>query len=56
VPSGSGVVNDAVALSQLTGLPALLWAVLWMVVSLIMLAFFLNSSLRLREHGLTRAR
>ena len=49
VPVESGVVNDAVALSQLTGLPAILWAVLWMTVSLIMLAFFLNSSLRLRE-------
>lgn len=49
VPAGPGLVNDAVALSQLTGLPAILWAVLWMAVSLIMLAFFLKSSLRLSE-------
>ncbi len=49
VPAGSGVANDAVALSQLTGLPAIFWAVLWMAVSLMMLAYFLNSSLRVRE-------
>jgi len=49
IPARVGAVNDAVALSQLTGLPAIFWAVLWMAVSLIMLAFFLNSSLRLRE-------
>jgi hypothetical protein len=44
-PSGTGLVNDAVALSQLTGLPALLWAVLWLIVSLILLVFFLKTSL-----------
>ena len=48
IPAGSGLVNDAVALSRLTGLPALLWAVLWMAVSLILLAYFLKSSLRAR--------
>jgi hypothetical protein len=49
VPAGPGLVNDAVALSQLTGLPAILWAVLWMAISLILLVFFLKSSLRLSE-------
>lgn len=43
---GPGIVNDAVALSQLTGIPAIIWAVLWLVVSLLVLAFFLKSSLR----------
>jgi hypothetical protein len=33
-----------------------LWAVLWMTASLIMLGFFLKSSLHLREDELTRAR
>jgi hypothetical protein len=51
IPAGPSMANDAVALSQLTGLPAIFWAVLWMAVSLIMLAFFLNSSLRLRDRG-----
>ncbi len=44
--TGPGIVNDAVALSQLTGIPAIIWAVLWLVVSLAVLAFFLKSSLR----------
>ena len=48
VPAEAGVVNDAAALHQLTGLPAILWAVLWMAVSLILLAYFLKSSLRAR--------
>jgi hypothetical protein len=48
LPMGADVVNDAVALSQLTGLPALLWAALWMAVSLILLAYFLKHSLRVR--------
>jgi hypothetical protein len=56
LPVERGVVNDAAALSQLTGLPAILWAVLWMAVSLIMLVYFLNSSLRFRDRGPTRAR
>lgn len=49
VPAGSGVVNDAVALSRLTGIPSLLWAILWMMVSLIALAFFLTRSVRVRD-------
>jgi hypothetical protein len=44
-------VNDAVALARLTGLPAIVWAVLWMIVSLVVLAFFLRSSLRVRDHA-----
>jgi uncharacterized protein with PQ loop repeat len=44
----SGLVNDAVALYQLTGLPAIVWAMLWMAGSLILLAYFLKSSLRAR--------
>jgi hypothetical protein len=42
-------VNDAVALGRLTGLPAIVWAVLWMIVSLVVLVFFLRSSLRVRD-------
>jgi hypothetical protein len=45
-PAGSGFVNDAVALSRLTGLPAIIWAILWLVVSLLVLGFLLKSSLR----------
>ena len=48
IPAGAGLLNDAAALSQLTGLPAILWAVLWMAVSLILLAYFLKFSLRAR--------
>jgi hypothetical protein len=48
ISTEAGVVNDAAALSQLTGLPAILSAVLWMAVSLILLAYFLKSSLRAR--------
>jgi hypothetical protein len=48
IPAEAAIVNDAVALSQLTGLPAILWAVLWMAVSLLLLAYFLRSSLRVR--------
>jgi hypothetical protein len=44
--AGSGIVNDAVALNQLTGIPAIIWAVLWLVVSLLVLAFFLKPSIR----------
>jgi hypothetical protein len=43
-------VNDAVALGRLTGLPAIVWAVLWMLISLIALVYFLRSSLRVRDH------
>ena len=45
-PAGSGVVNDAVALSRLTGIPAILWASLWLVISLLVLGLFLKSALR----------
>ncbi len=48
-PARSGVVTDAVALSQLTGIPAIVWSVLWLVVSLIALGYFLKASLR-RAH------
>jgi hypothetical protein len=48
-PAGSGIVNDAVALSRLTGIPAIVWAVLWMGVALLVLIFFLKGSIRLRD-------
>ena len=47
--AGQGIVNDAVALSRLTGLPAIVWAVLWLAVSLIVLVLVLNASVRLRN-------
>lgn len=42
--AGLGVVNDATALAQLTGLPALAWAVGWMALSVCMLFVFLYLS------------
>jgi len=45
-----GVVNDAVALAQLTHIPAIIWALVWLVVSFAMLAFFLNLSARVHAH------
>jgi hypothetical protein len=45
-PTGSGVVTDAVALSQLTGIPAIVWSALWLVVSLVALGYFLKASIR----------
>ena len=47
--SSSGVVNDATALARLTNLPALFWAILWMVISIVMLLYFLNLSARVRD-------
>ncbi len=46
VPAGSGVVTDAVALSQLTGIPAIVWSGLWLVISLIALGYLLKASIR----------
>lgn len=43
---GPGIVNDAVALSQLTGIPAIIWAVLWLAAALIVLALVLKASIR----------
>ncbi len=48
-PAGTRIVNDAVVLSRLTGIPSSLWAVLWLVISLLMLAFFLRSSIRFQN-------
>jgi len=45
-PAAAGVVNDAVALSQLTGIPALVWSVLWLVISLIAVGYFFMASIR----------
>jgi hypothetical protein len=52
-PAGSGVVNDAVALSRLTGIPALIWAGLWLIISLVMVVFFLSRAARVqaRDQG-----
>ncbi len=50
-PLGPGAVNDAVALSQLTGIPSIIWAVLWMIISLVMLVFFLNLAARAQDRG-----
>ncbi|MBP7689338.1 MAG: M50 family metallopeptidase [Thermoflexales bacterium] len=44
-PASGAVVNDAVALSRLTGVPALVWSMLWLIVSLWVLATFLKSAL-----------
>ncbi len=45
-PATAGIVNDAVALSQLTGIPALVWSVLWLVISLIAVGYFFMASIR----------
>ena len=45
-PAAASVVNDAVALSQLTGIPALVWSVLWLVISLIAVGYFFMASIR----------
>jgi hypothetical protein len=45
-PAAAGVVTDAVALSQLTGIPALVWSVLWLVISLIAAGYFFMASIR----------
>ena len=50
-PTGSGIVNDAVTLNRFTGIPSIIWAVLWMIISLVMLVFFLNRSARVRDRG-----
>ena len=44
-PVSGAVVNDAVALSRLTGVPALVWSMLWLIVALWVLATFLKSAL-----------
>jgi hypothetical protein len=49
-PAFSGAVNDAVALSRLTGIPALIWAVVWLVISLAMTVFFLSRAARIRDY------
>lgn len=48
VPAGP-IVNDATALGRLTGLPSIVWAVLWMIISLIVLVYFLRAALRVRN-------
>ena len=48
-PIGQPSINDAAALSQLTGIPAIVWAVLWLAISLSLLVFFLKSSLWRRD-------
>jgi hypothetical protein len=48
-PAGSGLVNDAAALSRLTGIPSLIWAGLWLIISLVMLVFFLGRAARVRD-------
>ena len=48
-PAGSGLVNDAVALSRLTGIPSLIWAGLWLIISIGALAFFLSRSIRIHD-------
>jgi len=45
-PLTSDVVNDAEALSALTGIPAIVWAILWTAVSFVVLGLFLKSTLR----------
>lgn len=45
----SGVVNDAVALARLTGIPALVWAVVWIAISAASLIFFLRLASGVRE-------
>ncbi len=45
-PAAMGIVNDAVALSQVTGIPALVWSVLWLVISLIAVGYFFLASIR----------
>ncbi len=55
-PGGQGIVNDAVALSRLTGLPAILWAALWLAASLIVLALVLNALVRLQDRENVRGR
>ena len=50
-PTGSGIVNDAVTLNRFTGIPSIIWAVLWMIISLVTLIFFLNRSARVRDRG-----
>lgn len=47
--AGSGLVNDAAALSRLTGIPSLVWAGLWLIISLVMLVFFLGRAARVRD-------
>jgi hypothetical protein len=47
--SNYGVVNDAVALARLTYIPALFWAVLWIVLSFAALYFFVRLSTQVRD-------
>jgi hypothetical protein len=48
-PAGSSLVNDAAALSRLTGIPSFIWAGLWLIISLVMLVFFLGRTARVRD-------
>ncbi len=48
-PVSGAVVNDAVALSRLTGIPALIWSIVWLIISLWVLAAFLKSALRVTD-------
>ena len=45
-PVSGIVVNDAVALSRLTGIPALIWSSVWLITSVWVLSTFLKSALR----------
>ncbi|MBN1889509.1 MAG: M50 family metallopeptidase [Thermoflexales bacterium] len=49
--AASGVVNDAVALARLTGIPAIVWAVMWIAVSAAALIFFLRLASGVRDEG-----
>ncbi len=48
-PADSGFANDAVALSRLTGIPSIIWAGLWLIISLVLLVFFLNRATRVNS-------
>jgi hypothetical protein len=48
-PARSGIVNDAAALSRLTGIPAIIWAILWLAISLLVLGLVFRSALRLEN-------
>ncbi len=52
--SANGVITDAMALEHLTNIPALFWAIVWMVISIVMLFRFLSLSARVGDHSDTR--
>ena len=47
--AGFGVINDAIALERATGISALIWAVLWMTISIVTLFYFLRLSARVKH-------